>query len=81
MHCCLPKYQLQSAHCLENTFSAGFSNWKEGVVKFNKHEGSCCHKDAILSTVTLPAATDDVTELLFTQLSYSPHAMSLSQVI
>ena len=82
---CIVAYQnnqLQSAHCLENTFiSAGLPNWKDAVAKFNKHEGSCCHKDAILSTVTLPATTNDVSELLFTQLNYSPHAMSLSQVI
>ena len=32
------------------------------VVKFNKHKGSYCHKDAILSTVTLPATTNDASE-------------------
>lgn len=70
---CITAYQnnlLQSAHCLESTFiSTGFSNWKDAVAKFSKHEGSCCHKDAVLHTVTLPATTSNVSELLSTQLA------------
>ena len=62
--------QLQSAHCLEKTFiSTGFSNWKDAIAKFTKHEGSHCHKDAILKTITLPATTNDVGELLSSQLA------------
>ena len=55
---------------MESTFiSTGFSNWKDAVAKFSKHEGSRCHKDSILHTVTLPATTSDVSELLSTQLA------------
>ena len=39
---CIVAYQnnqLQSAHCLENTFiSTGFSNWKDAIAKLTKHE-------------------------------------------
>ena len=55
---------------MEKTFiSTGFSNWKDAIAKFTKHEGSRCHKDAILKTITLPATTKDVSELLSLQLS------------
>ena len=41
---CVTTYQnkhLHSVTCLERTFiSTGFSNWKDVVVKFTKHEGS-----------------------------------------
>ena len=61
---CIVAYQnnqLQSAHCLEKTFiSTGFSNWKDAIAKFTKHEGSRCHKDAVLNTITLPATTSDI---------------------
>ena len=70
---CIVAYQnnqLQSAHCLEKTFiSTGFSNWKDAIAKLTKHEGSRCHKDAILNTITLPATTSDISELLSTQLA------------
>ena len=70
---CISVYQnnqLQAVHCLEKSFiSTGFSNWKDTVAKFNKHEGSRCHKDAVLATVTLPAATRDISKLLSTQLA------------
>ena len=70
---CIGAYQnnqLQAVHCLEKSFiSTGFSNWKDAVTKFNKHEGSRCHKDAVLATVTLLATTRDISELLSTQLA------------
>ena len=60
---------LQSAHCLEQTFiSAGFCNWKDATAKFTKHEGSRCHKDSVMKTITLPATTRDVGEMLSSQL-------------
>ena len=61
---------LQSAHCLEQTFiSTGFSNRKDATAKFAKHEGSRCHKDSVLMTITLPATTSDVGEMLSSQLA------------
>ena len=70
---CVTAYQnnlLQSAHCLEPTFiSTGFSNWKDATAKFSKHEGSLCHKDSVLKTITLPSTTSDVGEMLTSQLA------------
>ena len=61
---------MHSAHCLEPTFiSTGFSNWKDVTAKFSKHEGSLCHKDSVLKTITLPATTSDVCEILSSQLA------------
>ncbi|KAH3877644.1 hypothetical protein DPMN_001519 [Dreissena polymorpha] len=44
--------------------SDGFSNWKQGPVKFWKHDGSECHKEAVERLVTLPANTRGVGETL-----------------
>ncbi|KAH3700256.1 hypothetical protein DPMN_075229 [Dreissena polymorpha] len=44
--------------------SDGFSNWKQGPVKFWKHDGSECHKEAVERLVTLLATTRDVGETL-----------------
>ena len=61
---------LESDRCLERTFiSTGFSNWKDAAAKFCKHEGSRCHKDAVLKTTTLPATTPDIAEMLSSQLA------------
>ena len=62
--------QLQSAHCLDQGFiSTGFSNWKDATAKFAKRERSQCHKDSVLKTITLPATTSDVGEMLSSQLT------------
>ena len=45
------------------------SNWKDATAKFAKHEGSRCHKDSVLKTITLPATTSDVGEMLSSQLA------------
>ena len=70
---CVVAYQknlLQSAHCFEQAFiSTGFSNWKDAIAKFSKHEVSRCHKDSVLKTITLPATTRDVGELLSSQIA------------
>ncbi|XP_052275994.1 uncharacterized protein LOC127875176 [Dreissena polymorpha] len=44
--------------------SDGFSNWKQGPVKFWKHDGSECHKETVERLVTLTATTRDVGETL-----------------
>ena len=71
-HTCVLAYQrnhLQSASLLERSFiSSGFSNWKDAVAKFSKHEGSRCHKDAVLKVQVLPASTRDVGEAFSEQL-------------
>ena len=39
---------------LEQTYiSTGFANWKEATSRFASHEGSRCHKDALLKMVSL----------------------------
>ena len=77
---CVVAYQnnhLQYAHCLEHTFiSSGFSNRKDATTKFAKQEGSRCHKDSVLKTITLPATTSDVGEMLSSQLAKERHTSS-----
>ena len=61
---------LHNVSILEQSFiSTGFSNWKDATAKFGKHEASQCHKEAVLKTVTLPAMTPDVSEMLASQLA------------
>ena len=61
---------MNSVSNLEQTFiSTGFSNWKDATSKFNKHESSQCHKEAVLKTITLPATTGNVGEILSSQLA------------
>ncbi len=63
------KNHLHSISCLEQTFiSTGFLNWKDAIAKFNKHEHSQCHKESVLKTITLPATTSDVSEMLASQI-------------
>jgi len=55
---------------LEKTYiSTGFTNCKEATSRFASHEGSRCHKDALLKMVALPATTRDIGESLSKQHS------------
>ena len=45
----------------------GFSNWKDATVKFNIHDSSKCHKEAVLKIITLPSTTMNVAESLYAQ--------------
>ena len=61
---------LHSVGKLEQSFiSTGFSNWKDAIAKFSKHQDSWCHQQAVLKTVTLPSTTADVGEMLSSQLT------------
>ena len=55
---CIVAYQnnhLRSVANLGQSFiSTGFSNWKDATAKFNKHQASRCHQEAVLKTITLP---------------------------
>ena len=42
----------------------GFHNWKDACVKFNVHQSSNCHKEAVLKVFTLPATIPNVAECL-----------------
>ena len=47
--------------------SRGFSNWKDACVKFDNHQSSSSHKEAVLKVITLPATTVDIGETLSSQ--------------
>ena len=49
--------------------STGFSNWKDAIISFRKHECSNCHKEALEKMVTLAATTRDIDEMLSGQHS------------
>ena len=69
-YACVKAYKDNKLHgvsSVEYTYiSTGFSNWKDSSVRLPAHETSVCHKTAVLKTVTLPATTRDVGELLST---------------
>ena len=70
--CVKAYYQKKLDNCssLETTYiSTGYTNWKDASVRFNKHENSRCHKDAVLKTVTIPASCKDIGEVLSSQLA------------
>ena len=47
--------------------SESFSNWKHATIKFSSHEGSRCHKEAVLKLILLPSTTKDIGESLSQQ--------------
>ena len=49
--------------------SRGFVNWKDATVKFSLHLSSTCHKEAVLKMVTMPSSSNNVGELLSSQLA------------
>ena len=40
----------------------GFSNWKDATIKYDAHQNSKCHKEAVLKVVSLPGAVVDMGE-------------------
>lgn len=66
--CTTVKTKMSSFDTREGKGSAdlakGFSNWKYGCVKFNLHQGTNRHKEAVLKMLTLPATTLYVSECL-----------------
>ena len=62
--------KLDICSSLETTYiSTGYKNWKDASVRFNNHEKSRCHKDAVLKPVTIPASCRDIGETLSSQLA------------
>ena len=47
----------------------GFQNWKDATRLFRFHERSICHKQAVKKTITLPATTQHIGEMLSHQLA------------
>lgn len=61
---------MHTVSCLEKSFiSTGYSNWKDAVSKFTKHQSSRCHQESVLKTVTLPSTTGNVGIMLCSQLA------------
>ena len=55
--------KLKSAK-LEQTFiSIGFQDWKKATDKFEKHQKSECHSQAIFKVTTLPKSTPNIAEM------------------
>ena len=54
---------------LHNYISTGYTYWKDACGKFQNHEASKCHKDALLTAVTLPATTPDIDDCLSSQVA------------
>ena len=62
--------KLFSVSSLQSTYiSNGHTNWKDATTKFAAHEGSNCHKEAVLKMITLPATTHDIAESLSAQVA------------
>ena len=49
--------------------SRGYSNWKDAIMVYKKHEGSDCHKSSIEAIVTLPLQCKDIGEQLSNQVA------------
>ena len=68
---CLRTHSLKRLQWSSNADQAflakGFCNWKNACVKFDSHQASRCHKEAVLKMVSLPATTQDVGESLSSQ--------------
>ena len=58
--CCKAKAEKKlqwTSNADESFISRGFYNWKDASVKFNNHESSKCHKEAVLKVVTFACGT------------------------
>ncbi len=56
--------------CKDETFSKiGFCNWKKTLSKFDKHEQTMSHREAIDVVVTIPSITNNVGEMLSSSLA------------
>jgi len=54
----------------ESTFvSRGYSNWKDVIMAFKKHEGLDCHRNALEAIVTLPSQCQDIGEQFIQAMS------------
>ena len=58
------KNRLKSSRKDASFISRGFTNWKDAILSFSKHETSECHKEAIDSMLVLPKTTRDIGEML-----------------
>jgi len=71
LHKTYKENKLNNIPNLEKTYiSTGYSNWKEATSRFQSHEATRCHRDAML---TLPATTCDIGEICSSQHSKDKH--------
>ena len=47
---CIAAYQQKHLHAVSCFISTGYSNWKDAVSKFTKHDSSQCHQESVLKT-------------------------------
>ena len=60
--------KLQASSSADGAFvTSVFSNWKDACVKFDNHQTSSCHKEAVLKVIKLVSTTTDVAESLSVQ--------------
>ena len=48
---------------------SGYSDWKKALERFDKHENSASHHEAVDLLVTIPNSTSDVGEMLSSALA------------
>ena len=59
------KHGLKISGYMDEMFtSTGFSNWKKAIEKFEKHQSSKSHREAIDLVIKIPSATKNVGEML-----------------
>ena len=57
-----------NSRCLDSAFiSRGYSNWKDALVAFKKHEESKCHRDSVQVITLIPKHYRDCGEMLSEQ--------------
>ena len=62
--------KLDNCSNLETTcISTGYKNLKDASVRFNNHEKSRSHKDAVIKTFAIPSSYRDIGETLSSQLA------------
>ncbi len=62
--------KLQWASNADTAFiDRGYSNWKHACKKFDTHQKSKTHEEAVLKMITLPATTSNVAESLSSKIT------------
>lgn len=62
---CMKAQNSLKEKCTDNAFiSRGFSNWKDALASFRKHEESKCHKEAVDRVLVIPSTCKDCSSML-----------------
>ena len=61
----MSKNEMMIQKCADKAFiDCGYTNWKDALAAFKKHEGTICHKEAVDVIVTIPRSHRDCGEML-----------------